>query len=146
VQECQDGKTNNLTHITHYGFCRKGGKNMADAEGKRRRVRTVKSPEYRRYHVTGLYGGVTSHGEVEFSLLEDVIEVPEAFEVEEISEKLLREVPQKGSVVTRIVHASVVVPSRVLPSFIRWMTEKLEEAQQAQAALEVASRNEERPT
>ncbi len=91
-------------------------------------VRYIKSEDYKRHHVTGFYGGLNSHGELCFDLLEEILNPPtdSALVPDQANPNSLVEAgtkdPQK--IITRMRHAEVIIPSQVLPGIITWLQEK----------------------
>lgn len=96
-------------------------------------VRFVKDPNYRRMHVSGMWGGANSTGELYFELYEDVFDLPEEirFKLQEDG-ALSQEVWPDEQNFLRIVHAGVSIPMQVVPSVIEWLQSKLKEFEEMQ--------------
>ncbi|MGI6365005.1 MAG: hypothetical protein ACOX2G_04585 [Bacillota bacterium] len=104
-------------------------------EQRNHRIETVKAEDYKRCHVTDLFGGINKHGEVVFELLEDFIEPSERLYLTPDPSKpsALIESRDEGAevVVTRVRHAQVIVSPQAIPSFIRWLQQRYDEYREA---------------
>lgn len=80
-----------------------------------------------RCHANGVFGGLNPRGELEMYFTQDIVPIPEAIELDLDKGYARTEhvVPGKP---TRLMVASVTIPVDVLPSLMKWMQDKMEDA------------------
>lgn len=94
------------------------------------RILTIKNQEYKRFHVTGFWGGLTPDGQkLNIELFEDAPAMAEEVTLlaQEGSNIFVQEVKQPEFPIHRHVHAGITIPVGELPSIIEWLKQKYEE-------------------
>lgn len=94
------------------------------------KIVSVKAEDYKRCHAVGVYGGVNPFGELVFELHEDVVNIPEEFELIRIPDQIQFIEQRKntgGLNITRIRHAEITIPMSAVPSIVSWLQDKVNE-------------------
>lgn len=97
---------------------------------KKQTIRFLEDPNYRRIHASGFIGSINSVGELQFDIYEEFFATPEKIDIEIDTETLSiiseKKHPQEPEI-HRVKHLGVSVPIAVIPGFIEWLQNKLEE-------------------
>jgi hypothetical protein len=94
------------------------------------KILSVKSPDYKRHHVTGLWGGISPDGQkLSIELFEDAPAMVD--EVTILAHDDGRIIEQEAKALEYTIHrhinAGITIPLSELPVFIEWMKDKYEE-------------------
>lgn len=96
------------------------------------KIRFERDTSYRRVHANSFWGGVNSHGELEFDICEDIAESVQEIrliypEVEgtQVKEERLPSSMENETRIRRIQHMGVVMPIAVVAGIIKWLQEKV---------------------
>lgn len=88
--------------------------------------------DFKRCHATGFFGGLNNFGELVFTIIEDVHNMPPK-EVQLVPDPnqsgvlLEQHEPKNLLEIKRIGHVEVTMPISVVPSIIEWFERKLRE-------------------
>ncbi|SMB98029.1 hypothetical protein SAMN00808754_2085 [Thermanaeromonas toyohensis ToBE] len=93
------------------------------------------SPRYTEFRVDSVWGVVSSAGELEVYLCEDVFPLPNSIKVipstDPNTPPRQEQDPDYNQLseinIRRVCHARVIIPIKVLPSIIEWLQSKVEE-------------------
>ncbi len=94
------------------------------------KINSVKADDFKRCHAVGVYGGVNPFGELVFELHEDVVDIPDEFELIRIPDEVQfqeQRINDSGLSITRIRHAEITIPMQAVPSIVSWLQDKVNE-------------------
>ncbi len=91
-------------------------------------ITSVKADDFKRCHAVGFYGGVNPFGELVFEVYEDVVNLPQEFELVKTPDQpqLVEQKKDSGILnITRIRHAEITIPASAVPDIISWLQSKI---------------------